>query len=569
MVGLLFGSLIAGEALLGVLTFRAKQKTEKSLKWLRDSYGVVEQLDAVSLKYKELWPVNISELNGVGFMDTAKIDSARKELGTGMGILKTLIGDNPVQQEQVGLLEDLLEEQFSFLDSLRNHAQSSALFSFSVSYGTLDYNSEIGKIIAHMKLEERRWMGIREVENRKDSAAFTHVFYLLLAGMCCVVIITFLAIKLAFDRGVGLQLKMKRIGELHEKFFNESPVGMIIIRKRDGVVIDGNKAYCELVNGNAEDTINKPPAILEESPGMERYSSLLSSESIVEKMVGIELQLQPNSNSALFTFASIQSLCVKEEPCLLLAFQDMSLYKKAEQDIRRSLMNEIGLNKMKIDFVTQTSHEFRTPLSTMLSSAFLIESCLSLEKQEIIIKHLNRIRSAVNTMTFLVEEFLSLSRIEKEQIVAEPEEVLIKDYIENHLKTLEPSLKQGQQTFYNHEGDTIVYTDPVLMSKIIDILISNSVKFSTENSEIHISTKVSKGFSIKVIDFGLGIPREDLCRVFERFFRASNAGNIQGIGLGLHILKHYVEMLRGKVAIKSIPNNGTEVSIYFKGTKYR
>jgi signal transduction histidine kinase len=121
--------------------------------------------------------------------------------------------------------------------------------------------------------------------------------------------------------------------------------------------------------------------------------------------------------------------------------------------------------------------------------------------------------------------------------------------------------KPGQVIEYHHQGNKEVNTDPVLLTNIVSNLVSNSIKYSPEHTVIRVSSMANRKFHITVSDNGIGIPKEDQKHLFERFYRASNAGTVQGTGLGLHIMKQYVEMLDGNVALQSEVGKGTEVKV--------
>ncbi|MEB2785255.1 ATP-binding protein [Algoriphagus persicinus] len=567
LVGILLGALIVGEVLLGILAHKAKNKTEVTFVLLKHSYQVVEQLDAISLQFKEGWLENFPGQSQGIFMDPDRTHSASDEIQGRITKVKTLSADNPAQMAQIGLLEIRLKELSLVTDSIQNQEMTIFYPGYPDESSPRTIVQEVEGLISGMKLREKHLMQIRELENQESKADFTKTFYWLLVGMSLIVFITFIAVKTAFESGVRLHVKMENIAELYKKFFTESPIGMIIVRKRDGLVVDSNLSFSELSNLTIKEIINTPPAFLSDSAGIRQYEDQLSSQITLGKIMAIELMLKPKDRPPIMTSVSIQSIARKDEPCLLVAVQDMSLYKQAQEDMSRALATEIELNNMKTEFITLVSHEFRTPLSTILSSVFLVESYAYPEYPEylnFLDKHLKRIRSAVNTMTFLVEEFLSLTNIEKNRIDLEFVIVNVKEQIETLLKTFEPFLKGGQYIIYKHEGQPMVYTDPILVSSMITILVSNSVKFSGDNSVIKVSTLVKDGFYIKVKDVGMGIPRQEQSHIFERFFRASNAGNTQGVGLGLHIMKHYVNLLEGEIKIKSTPDFGTEVIIAFK-----
>src|SRR5690606_4094611 len=121
--------------------------------------------------------------------------------------------------------------------------------------------------------------------------------------------------------------------------------------------------------------------------------------------------------------------------------------------------------------------------------------------------------------------------------------------------------KPGQKIIYDHSGDFYFNADPVLLGNIVNNLVSNAIKYSPENSKIYVRSDINDQFCLAVKDSGIGIPLEDQKHLYSRFYRASNAGTIQGTGLGLHIMKYYIDMLKGTILVNSSINMGTEFII--------
>ena len=213
---------------------------------------------------------------------------------------------------------------------------------------------------------------------------------------------------------------------------------------------------------------------------------------------------------------------------------------------------------MKSRFVTMASHEFRTPLSTILSSASLIGKYKLSEEEEKRDKHVNRIKSAVSNMTLILNDFLSAGKLEEGKISINLVSVNIPEYIQESTSELSNFLKLGQIVNYSHTGDETFMCDKQFLKNIIINLVSNSSKFSAENKSIDITTtNLNSELQIIVKDNGIGIPAEEQKKLFERFFRAKNALNIQGTGLGLNIVAKYVEGLKGTIRFESELDKGT------------
>ncbi len=236
----------------------------------------------------------------------------------------------------------------------------------------------------------------------------------------------------------------------------------------------------------------------------------------------------------------------------------------SKKELESALSKEKELSDLKSRFVSMASHEFRTPLSTILSSASLVAKYITTEEQDKRDKHIQRIRSAVSNLTDILNEFLSIGRIEEGRVQANFSNFNMKEQIQLVCNEMSPILRPGQRIIYRHKGATNVYLDLSLLRNVIINLVSNAIKFSSESSQIDVTGEVSeKNILISVRDYGLGIPDDDKKHLFERFFRAKNVTNIQGTGLGLHIVSKYVELMNGKIEVSSELEKGTEFNIQF------
>ncbi len=235
--------------------------------------------------------------------------------------------------------------------------------------------------------------------------------------------------------------------------------------------------------------------------------------------------------------------------------------KQAEAEVRKALEKEKELNELKSRFVTLASHEFRTPLSTILSSVSLISKYNQLGDTEKSDKHIQRIKSAVTNLTGILNDFLSLSKLEEGIVGNNPAEFSVPDLANEIIEELHPMLKPSQQMSFRHAGHPIVLLDRNIIKNILLNLLSNSIKYS-EKGMIELYAEVNRtNVILSVSDQGIGIPDKDKAFLFTRFFRAHNAGNVQGTGLGLNIVKRYVELLNGYISMESRQGVGTTFSI--------
>lgn len=251
-----------------------------------------------------------------------------------------------------------------------------------------------------------------------------------------------------------------------------------------------------------------------------------------------------------------------------VVIRNISHLKKAEGELRISLKKERELSELKSRFITMASHEFSTPLTTVLSSVQLLKSYTKLDSHEKIDKHIERIVAAVNHLTDILNDFLRVGNMQEGNISCSPVLFNIKDHIATIIAEFKNEENRGQLISYKHSGKELVVLDPLLLKHITTNVLSNAIKFSTKKTTIEIKTKWINGrLVLSVKDHGIGIPPEYSKHLFEQFYRASNAMNIQGTGLGLHLVSKYVELMNGTIHYKSELEKGTEFVIGFRQNK--
>ncbi|MBL7843536.1 MAG: PAS domain S-box protein [Cyclobacteriaceae bacterium] len=237
--------------------------------------------------------------------------------------------------------------------------------------------------------------------------------------------------------------------------------------------------------------------------------------------------------------------------------------KKAEEETKKALDKEREVNELKTKFVSIASHEFRTPLSTVLSSASLIKQYKENGDLDKMDKHVQRIKSSVNHLTAILNDFLSLGKLEEGRIEVVREIVSIKDFFEEIREEIKPLLKEGQHIELTCDlQQKEIPLDKRVLRNILFNLLSNASKYSAPHKPIYINSYFhTNNLVITIKDEGIGIPEVEVKHLFERFFRASNVTNIQGTGLGLNIVKRYVDLLNGTIDFNSTEGKGSTFSI--------
>lgn len=247
---------------------------------------------------------------------------------------------------------------------------------------------------------------------------------------------------------------------------------------------------------------------------------------------------------------------------ILLVEKNITEQKRAEQDMVAALKKERELNEMKSRFVSMASHEFRTPLATVLSSINLVSRHAENGNMESVNKHVGRIKNSIRNLTSILNDFLSLEKLEAGKVRNRPEQFKLCELVNSVVEDIEAMCKPGQHIELTCGTSTDVTLDPQLVRNILFNLLSNAVKYSSEDKQILLMVDGSEDqLSIKVKDAGIGIPEEEQKHLFERFFRAKNATNIQGTGLGLNIVAKHVELMGGTIDFVSKLNEGTTFTI--------
>lgn len=260
------------------------------------------------------------------------------------------------------------------------------------------------------------------------------------------------------------------------------------------------------------------------------------------------------------------SLEKKVEDRTKMLHETITALEQSKHELGNALKTEKDLSELKSRFVSMASHEFKTPLSTILSSAYLLEKYNNGSETEKRSKHITRIQNAVNDMRLILDDFLSLDKLDEGLLKCEINSVSADECFEE-IKTviseMQVNCKHGQTIEFYHEGFKNVFIDKHLLKNICVNMLSNAIKFSPENSAIKVDCIITEDdFIISFKDEGIGIPQEDWQHLFERFYRAKNAFNIQGTGLGLHIVTKYLELMNGAIELKSELNKGSVFTLH-------
>jgi len=239
---------------------------------------------------------------------------------------------------------------------------------------------------------------------------------------------------------------------------------------------------------------------------------------------------------------------------------------EAKEEVSLSLEKEKELNQMKSRFVSMASHEFRTPLSSVELSSSLIEKYALPFDNKNITKHVGKIKNAVGNLTNILNDFLSLERLEAGKVESAYTKFNLVKLAEEVTEEMQLIAKQNQHIIYQHTGlESEVTLDQNLLKNCMFNLISNAIKYSGENTFIEFNTEINDTQCLVIVkDNGIGIPQPDQKHLFQPFFRANNTGHIPGTGLGLNIVLRYATLMEGMLHFESSVNKETTFTLSFK-----
>lgn len=240
----------------------------------------------------------------------------------------------------------------------------------------------------------------------------------------------------------------------------------------------------------------------------------------------------------------------------------------AEKDINIAFRRERELNKLKTNFLSLVSHEFKTPLSGILTSIILLGKYNLAEQQEKRDKHIKIITDKVQYLNNILNDFLSLEKLETGNINYNLSTFKLGKVIKEVVSNANILLKEGQTIDYSDSIDEIsLFQDEKIIELTLSNLINNAIKYSSENSVIAIRVRQDLEITtLEIIDDGIGIPKIDQKNIFNRYFRAENALLTEGTGIGLNISKTHIENLGGSINFESAENKGTTFTISIPNT---
>ncbi len=371
-----------------------------------------------------------------------------------------------------------------------------------------------------------------------------------------------------------------------ETMFNAASIGIVLINKA-GIIELANNKSCEMFGYDVAELVGEKLEVV--LPDALREAHVAHRNNYFKKpttrAMGSNLSLfAKNKNETVFPVEiSLGHYSVEGDTKAIAFITDVSLRKEKEQELNRlkleledqvlertseltrALAREAEINDMKSRFVSMASHEFRTPLTAILSSANLATKYVEAGKSDKIKKHLERIEESSNNLVDILNDFLSLEKIEAGKEQVDCEELQVEGFLQEIISGIDDIVKPGQEVKLKCNGEADFKTDCRILRNILLNILSNAIKYSPPHSPIDVEANCSASeLTIAVKDNGIGIPSDEQDKLFTKFFRAHNAENIQGTGLGLNIVKRYLSLINGTINFTSTEGKGTTFTINIK-----
>ena len=372
----------------------------------------------------------------------------------------------------------------------------------------------------------------------------------------------------------------------HQKTFEtilDTVIEAVITTDERGIILFANKATTNLFGYTTSELIGKDIKLLMPAYHQIRHNNYMKAylQTKKAKVIGKGRKVHAKKkNGDLFAcWIGISDFSINNNIYFTGVLSDISKLEKTQQELEqlnKSLEEKVKkrtrelktalekakeLNDLKSKFLTLASHEFKTPLATILSSAILIKkhgdtNANINEKQ---LKHIERIKRSVNLMDSILSDFINFERIEKNKIHLHYKQFNLLELIQEAVQISQSQITEKQTLELDSNNDHLtIYSDYRICLYVLINLLSNASKFSPPESTIKIKVQESNSnFSISISDQGIGIPEENQKHIFDRFYRADNAEDVKGTGLGLSIAKSYAKLLKGDLNFKSRIGKGS------------
>lgn len=364
-----------------------------------------------------------------------------------------------------------------------------------------------------------------------------------------------------FDKGTQAEL-MRSNNRFHLALENSSNI--ILFLNEKGIIQQYNAPFARLMKCDINDYVGQPFWEIAHDQDVKILREALQDarETGTQSQVTVQLDTLELQNTDI-TLAAIVEL--NAHVGFVCTMQDVTERVKIENQLRTQLAHEQEVNHLRSQFVSMASHQFRTPLAIIQAAAESFVDYHDKMNHEHRVQRLERIKQQIDRMTVLLDNVLILSDLESHQTLFNPMLIDINKWLTRFLRKYQTDQERVDILYQaTTDEEATIWADEEVLRRIMRQLIANAIKFSEQDSHIWVILQTTKtDVVLKVSDNGVGIPQEDIDRVFESFYRSTNALPLPGNGLGLAILREDVRLLGGEVTLESVVGEGTTVTCTF------
>jgi PAS domain S-box-containing protein len=338
-----------------------------------------------------------------------------------------------------------------------------------------------------------------------------------------------------------------------------------VVTTVDGLIQNRNAAFNRLFGSNVEGVTSLSLFELIEKDDHHIFKTALETVNNSENSTRIEVRAHRCDKTSFHADIAFSALHDMNQHTteIVLSIRDITERKRIEESLRQTIEKERELNDLKSQFVTTASHDFRTPLAVILSSIGLLELYVEKAVPGSKNKHFGKIRTAVNQMTELLDDILLFSKGQNQRLEVCRSTINLHDFCLHIVEEMNAMSNESHRIIFTNETSCpVVLVDDKLLYQILNNILTNAIKYSPAGSDVNIDVACGDTAIIFVIkDRGIGIPENELKRLFEPFHRASNVGAISGTGLGLPIAQKAAELLGGTIQCQSALGVGTTFTV--------